>query len=60
MGPNGDLKKATQDVIAGATTPDEKLHKIYAAVMALENTNYTRVRDAREEKAEGGGKVDNA
>ena len=60
IGPNGDLKKATQDVIAGATTPDEKLHKIYAAVMALENTNYTRVRDAREEKAEGGGKVDNA
>jgi hypothetical protein len=60
IGPNSDLKKATQDVIAGAATPDDKLRKIYAAVMALENTEYTRVRDAREEKAEGGGKVDNA
>jgi hypothetical protein len=59
-GPNGDLKKATQDVIAGATTPDEKLRKIYAAVMELENTDYTRVHDAQENKAEGGETINNA
>jgi hypothetical protein len=59
-GPNGDLKKATQEVIAGATTPDDKLRKIYAAVMALENTEYTRVHDARENKNEGGEKINNA
>jgi len=58
-GPNGDLKAATQTVIAGAATPEEKLHKIYAAVMGLENTRYTREREARENKAEGG-KVNNA
>ena len=44
-GPNGDLKTATQAVIAGAATPEEKLHKIYATVMGLENTRYTRERE---------------
>jgi transglutaminase-like putative cysteine protease len=58
-GPNGDLKKATQAVIAGATTPTEKLNKIYATVMGLENTRYTREHDMRENKAEGG-KINNA
>jgi hypothetical protein len=58
-GPNGDLRKATADVIAGAATPTEKLNKIYAAVMALENTRYTREHEARENKAEGV-KINNA
>jgi hypothetical protein len=58
-GPNGDLKKATQEVIAGAATPTEKLNKIYATVMGLENTRYTREHDTRENKAEGG-KISNA
>lgn len=53
IGPNGDLKTATQSIVAGATTPSEKLHKIYAAVMAMENTDYTRNRDQREDKAAG-------
>jgi hypothetical protein len=58
--PNGELKAATQTVIAGATTDDQKLQKIYAAVMALENTRYTRAHEQREDKAEGGGKVKTA
>ena len=58
-GPNGDLRSATQTVIGGAATPEEKLHKIYATVMGLENTHYTREHEARENKAEGG-KVNNA
>lgn len=58
--PNGDLTKATQEIIAGANTQDEKLHKIYAAVMAIENTSYTREHDKQENKAEGVGKVDKA
>jgi hypothetical protein len=49
MKQNGDLGSATQTVIAGANTPDEKLHKIYAKVMSLENTDYTRERDQREQ-----------
>jgi hypothetical protein len=51
--PNGELKAATQAVIAGATTDEEKLKKIYAAVMALENTRFTRVHEQREDKAAG-------
>ncbi len=58
--PNSDLKSATQQIIAGATTQDQKLHAIYAAVQKLENTDYTRKHDAREDKANGLGKVNNA
>ncbi len=53
IGPDGALTAETQPVIAGATTPDEKLRKIYAAVMELENTDYTRDRNRDEEKAAG-------
>ncbi|SEF50154.1 Transglutaminase-like superfamily protein [Bryocella elongata] len=59
-GPNGDLRSATEKIVAGATTDDEKLHRIYATVMSLENTAFTRERDEREDKANGSGKTNNA
>jgi len=55
--PNSELKEATQKIIAGATTQDEKLKKIYVAVMGLENTHFTRAHEEREDKAQGQGKV---
>jgi hypothetical protein len=58
--PNGDLRTAVQPIIAGATTDDAKLRKIYAAVMALENTSYTRAHEEREDKAAGLGPVKSA
>lgn len=58
--PNSDLKKKTAEITAGATTDDQKLRKIYATVMELENTHFTRVHDEKEEKAEGGHPVKNA
>jgi hypothetical protein len=58
--PNSELKSATQQIIAGATTQDQKLRAIYAAVQKLENTDYTRQHDAREDKANGLGKVKDA
>ncbi|HZQ44221.1 MAG TPA: DUF3857 domain-containing protein [Acidobacteriaceae bacterium] len=58
--PNADLKSATQQIIAGATTQDQKLRAIYAAVQKLENTDYTREHEAREDKANGLGKVKDA
>lgn len=58
--PNSGLKKETATITAGATTENDKLRKIYAAVMGLENTHYTRAHEQREEKAEGGGQVKNA
>jgi transglutaminase-like putative cysteine protease len=56
----GDVRAATEKAISGATTPDEKLRKIYAAIMAMENTRFTRARDAREDKAAGSAKVKEA
>ena len=53
IGPDNALTAATQTVIAGANTPEEKLHKIYEAVMGLENTDYTRDRARTEDKAAG-------
>jgi hypothetical protein len=49
MKQNSELSAATQTVIAGATTPEEKLHKIYAKIMTLENTDYTRERSKVEQ-----------
>ncbi len=58
--PNSDLRKKTAEITAGATTDDQKLQKIYATVMGLENTQYTRAHDQQEEKAEAGHQVKNA
>lgn len=58
--PNAELKKETATVIAGASSDGEKLEKIYAEVMSLENTRFTREHERREDKAEGEGKVKSA
>jgi hypothetical protein len=58
--PNSDLRAATQQIIAGASTQDQKLRAIYAAVQKLENTDYTRQHQTREDKAAGLGKINNA
>ena len=60
IGPDNALTSATQTVIAGAKTPEEKLHKIYEAVMGLENTDYTRDRARTEDKAAGLGEIHTA
>ncbi len=57
MNGGGALQEATAKATAGATTPDEKLQKIYAAVMALENTAYSREHEKREDQAAGVGKT---
>ena len=47
--------------VARLTTPtdtqDQKLHKIYSAVMALENSDFTRERSNEEEKSQGLGLI---
>jgi hypothetical protein len=58
--PNSDLRSATQRIIAGATTQEQKLRAIYTAVQKLENTDYTRRHESREDKANGLGKINNA
>ena len=50
---NGDMRKTVEQLTAGASTQEEKARRIYAAVMEMENTDYTRAREKVEEKAEG-------
>jgi hypothetical protein len=44
-----EISEATQTAIVGATTADEKLKNIYAKVMTLENTSFTRQREKSED-----------
>ena len=39
-------------MVAASDTPEHKLHKIYAAIMELENTDYTHEHSAAEEKSQ--------
>ena len=47
------IQKAVQDSTAAGDTQEQKLRKLYALVMTLENTDYTRERTTSEEKAAG-------
>jgi Domain of Unknown Function with PDB structure (DUF3857) len=51
--PNGKIHEALQQIIAPGDNDDQKLLKIYVAVMKLENTSFTRQHSAAENKAEG-------
>lgn len=51
--PSPKLQAAVQQLVASGDTEEQKLRKIYAAVMQLENTNFTREHSAAENKAEG-------
>jgi len=53
IGPGPKVTAAVRELTAGAQTQDQKLRKLYAAVMQMENTDYTRRRERSEEKAEG-------
>ncbi|WP_433983274.1 DUF3857 domain-containing protein [Tunturiibacter empetritectus] len=53
IGPGPVVTAAVHDIILPADSQDQKLRKIYAAVMKLENTNYTREHSSTEEKSQG-------
>ncbi len=53
IGPGPVVKSAVQELTTPSDTQDQKLRKIYAAVMKLENTSFTREHTTEEEKAEG-------
>jgi len=50
--PTGTLKKAAADMVAPGDSETVKAQKIYAAVMKLENTDFTREKTKRERKHE--------
>ncbi|HEY9127272.1 MAG TPA: DUF3857 domain-containing protein [Acidobacteriaceae bacterium] len=53
IGPGSKVSAAARELAAPSDTPDQKLRKFYAAVMQMENTDYTREHDREEDKASG-------
>jgi hypothetical protein len=51
--PSDRIRAAVARIVAPADTDDQKLHKIYKAVMTLENTRFTREHTNAENKAAG-------
>ena len=53
IGPGKGVSDAVKQLVGASDTPDQKLHKIYAAVMEMENTDFTHEHSAAEEKSQG-------
>jgi hypothetical protein len=53
IGPDNKVKQAVKDLVLPTDTTEQKLRKLYDAVMKLDNTTYSRDRSAAEEKAKG-------
>ncbi len=51
--PTDPIRQAVAGLVAPTDSDDQKLHKIYAAVMTVENTRFTRERSEAENKAQG-------
>ena len=51
--PSDRIRQAVAGIVAAGDSDDQKLRKIYAAVMGLENTRFTRQHSQAENKAEG-------
>lgn len=51
--PSDKIRQAVAQIVAPGDTDDQKLQKIYTAVMQVENTRFTRERSAAENKSEG-------
>lgn len=51
--PSDRIRQAVAGIVAPADTDDQKLRKIYRAVMGLENTRFTRERSQAENQALG-------
>ena len=50
--PGNQLKNAATGIVGPANTDEQKARKIYAAVMNLDNTDFSRKKSAAERKAE--------
>jgi hypothetical protein len=53
IGRTSKLDDAVATITAGASTPEEKLRKLYAAVQQMRNTHFFRELSAKEEKVTG-------
>lgn len=53
IGTNSHVKEFAATLVTASDSPRQKADKLYAAVMALENTDFTREHERQEDKAEG-------
>jgi hypothetical protein len=60
MQPNSAVNDFVHALVQPGDTEDQKARKLYAAVMKIENTDFTRERTTAEERAEGFKNVKNA
>lgn len=51
--PSNKIRSAVNGIISPGDSDEQKVQKIYAAVMKLDNTSFTREHTAEENKAEG-------
>jgi hypothetical protein len=51
--PSDAIRKAVAGIVAPGDTEEQKLRKIYAAIMTVENTRFTREHSAAENMAQG-------
>ena len=51
--PTDAIRQAVAGIVAPNDTDDQKLHKIYAAVMTVDNTRFSREHTEAENKAQG-------
>ena len=50
--PSDQLRKSVAEIVSPSDTEEQKARKIYAAVMKLDNTDFSRTRSEAERKAE--------
>jgi hypothetical protein len=53
IGPGSRVTAAVHELTAPSDTADQKLRKLYASVMQMENTDFTREHERSEDKAAG-------
>ena len=59
IGPGSKVKAAVASLVAPTDTDEQKLRKIYAEVLKLDNTRFSRVRSASEDHSQRLGEVKN-
>lgn len=60
INPKSEIKTAVQSIVAPSDTEEQKARKIYAAVMKLDNTDFSRKKSEAERKAENIKDIKNA
>jgi hypothetical protein len=53
IGPNSSVRDYANSLVAPADTQDQKARKLYAAIMAMDNTDFSREHTSQEDKAAG-------